>query len=104
MHSVAAALLGALLVRCVTATTPSAGCGKAPQLITSSAATTPLSMTVNGTSRKYYVKLPHNYVQDHPYRLMLTLHARGGNAQQVTAGTNGYLPWYGMPDVVNEYV
>ncbi|KAH8891721.1 carbohydrate esterase family 1 protein [Thozetella sp. PMI_491] len=88
----------------VSAAQPSPGCGNAPKLITTAAASTPLSLTSNSKSRQFYVKLPEPYVKDHPYRLILTLHALGGNAQQVTVGTGGYLPWYGMPALVNDSV
>ncbi|KAI0536207.1 carbohydrate esterase family 1 protein [Xylaria digitata] len=81
---------------------PSPGCGNAPKLITPDAAKTPLTLTSNSKTRQYYVKMPSSYDKDHPYRLILTLHALGGNAQQVTVGTGGYLPWYGMPDMVND--
>ncbi|KAK4034296.1 Alpha/Beta hydrolase protein [Parachaetomium inaequale] len=86
----------------VTAAKPSSGCGNAPKLITSAAATTPLTLTSNGKTRQYYVKLPENYDNSHPYRLIFTLHALGGNAQQVTVGTGGYLPWYGIPTLAND--
>lgn len=88
----------------VFAAQPSPGCGKAPNLITAAAASTPLTLSVNSKTRQFYVKLPQPYDKDHPYRLILTLHALGGNAQQVTAGTGGYLPWYGMPAQVNDTV
>ncbi|KAH6840584.1 Alpha/Beta hydrolase protein [Chaetomium sp. MPI-CAGE-AT-0009] len=97
----AAALVVAAL-RGVTAATPSTGCGNAPKLITDAAATTPLKLTSNGKNREFYVKLPQNYDNSHPYRLIFTLHALGGNAQQVTVGTGGYLPWYGIPALAND--
>ncbi|KAI0166981.1 carbohydrate esterase family 1 protein [Hypoxylon sp. FL1284] len=90
------------LVSEVLATTPSPGCGNAPTVITPGAASTPLTLQSGNRQRQYYVKMPDSYDQDHPYRLILTLHALGGNAQQVTVGQGGYLPWYGMPDMVND--
>ncbi|KAH6631095.1 Alpha/Beta hydrolase protein [Chaetomium sp. MPI-SDFR-AT-0129] len=96
-HLLPAAALLTTSLHPVTATTPSPGCGNAPQLITPSASTTPLTITSNGKSREFYVLLPDNYDNTHPYRLILTLHALGGNAQQVTVGEGGYLPWYGIP-------
>nr|AEP33617.1 feruloyl esterase A2 [Chrysosporium lucknowense] len=102
-------LLGRLIVatvaitvaslRGVTAATPSPGCGKTPTLITDGSATTPLTLTSNGKTRRFYVKLPDDYDNSHPYRLIFALHALGGTAQQVTTGTGGYLPWYGIPDL-----
>lgn len=88
----------------VSAATPSTGCGKAPTLITPGAASTPLTLSHNGKTRQYYVKMPANYDQTNPYRLILTLHALMGTAQQVTVGAGGYLPWYGLPDQVNDTV
>ena len=88
----------------VSAAKPSPGCGNDPKLITPVAETTPLTMTVNNTTRKYYVKLPANYDKNHPYRFIFTLHALGGTAQQVTVGTGGYLAWYGLPPLVNDTV
>ncbi|XXH04589.1 hypothetical protein Hte_011006 [Hypoxylon texense] len=88
----------------VSASTPSTGCGKAPTLITPDAASTPLTLSHNNKQRQYYVKLPADYDQNHPYRLVFTLHALMGTAKQVTAGTDGYLPWYGLPDQMNDTV
>jgi poly(3-hydroxybutyrate) depolymerase len=85
-----------------TAAKPSSGCGNTPKLITKEADTTPLTLTSNGKTRQYYVKLPDNYDNNHAYRLIFTLHALGGNAQQVTVGTGGYLPWYGLPALAND--
>jgi len=81
---------------------PSSGCGNTPKLVTATSTTTPLTMTVNSKSRQYFVKLPQNYDKNHPYRLIYTLHALGGTASQVVAGTGGYLPWYGIPALVND--
>ena len=92
------ALTGALAAKA------SPGCGKAPKLVTPDASKTPINVTVGGRSRSYYVKLPDAYDNKHPYRLIFTLHALGGTAQQVTVGTGGYLPWYGMPSLINDTV
>ena len=83
---------------------PSAGCGNAPKLVTSAAASTPLTLTSNGKTRQYYVKLPEGYDNKHQYRLILTLHALGGNGQLVTVGQGGYLPWYGLPSLINDTI
>lgn len=81
---------------------PSSGCGNAPKLVLS--ATSQLNTTVNSKARSYYVKLPDNYDKNHPYRLIFTLHALGGNAGQVVSGTGGYYAWYGLPAIVNDTV
>ncbi|KAK3385924.1 Alpha/Beta hydrolase protein [Podospora didyma] len=81
---------------------PSPGCGSAPKLISSASTSTPLKLTVSSKSREFFVKLPDNYNASHPYRLVLTLHALGGTAQAVIAGTGGYIPWYGLPPLAND--
>ncbi|KAL2152741.1 hypothetical protein VTH82DRAFT_5926 [Thermothelomyces myriococcoides] len=88
-------------LRGVAAATPSSGCGKTPTLITDGSASTPLTLTSNGKQRQFYVKLPDDYDNSHPYRLIFTLHALGGTAEQVISGTGGYLPWYGIPDLAS---
>jgi poly(3-hydroxybutyrate) depolymerase len=101
----AVALLFSTIVNCALAAKASPGCGNAPKLVVpDNASKTPLSMTVNNKARQYYVKLPQNYDNKHPYRLIFTLHALGGTAEQVIAGTGGYLPWYGLPSLINDTV
>ncbi|TPX15227.1 uncharacterized protein E0L32_004785 [Thyridium curvatum] len=100
--NIAVLLTGA--IRHAVAGTPSAGCGKAPKLVTPAAASTPLTLTSGGKTRQFFVKLPDNYDNAHQYRLIFTLHALGGNGQQVTVGQGGYLPWYGLPPLVNDTI
>lgn len=83
---------------------PSSGCGNTPKLVTANSSTTPLNMTVNSKSRQYFVKLPQNYDKNHLYRLIYTLHALAGTASEVVAGTDGYLPWYGLPPLVKDTI
>ncbi|KAK4652693.1 hypothetical protein QC762_501000 [Podospora pseudocomata] len=80
---------------------PSPGCGKTPALVTSSSTTTPLRITSNNKQREFFVRLPQNYNSSTPHRLIFTLHALGGTAQQVIAGQGGYLPYYGLPPLAN---
>ncbi|KAK7975744.1 Rhodanese-like domain-containing protein [Apiospora arundinis] len=87
-----AAVATSLLAQTASAAS-SAGCGKAPTLT----GTSPYSLTVNNKQRQYYIKLPPSYNNTHPYKLIFTFHALGGQASQVVAGTGGYLPWYGLP-------
>jgi len=83
--------------------TPSAGCGKAPKVITAAAAAAPgLTLTSGGKSRQYFVKLPTNYDNAHPYRLILTLHALGGSGSQIALGGSG--SYYGLPPLVNDTI
>lgn len=78
----------------------STGCGNTPKLITAGAATTPLTLAVN----QYYVKMPQSFDKDYPCRIILSLHALGGNAQQVADGSGGYLPRYGLPALITDTV
>jgi len=76
---------------------PSSGCGKAPALTAGNH-----SLVVNGTNRWYLLKLPEDYKNTQPYRLVFTLHAKGGNAGQVADGKGGYISWYGLPPLIND--
>lgn len=82
----------------------SSGCNKTPKLISSASTTTPIRITSGNRNREFFVRLPPNYDSSHPYRLILTLHALGGQASQVVAGTSGYLPFYGLPPLVTDNV
>ncbi|KAI0100369.1 carbohydrate esterase family 1 protein [Nemania sp. FL0031] len=89
-------------MRGVVAAKPSSGCGNTPTLTGGSS--TAHNLTVNGKSRSFFLGVPEDYDQDHPYRLIFTLHALGGTASQVVAGTGGYYAWYGIPPLVNDTV
>ena len=69
----------------VLAAKPSAGCGKTPTLTAGNH-----TLTVNSKERWYLLKLPENYSNSHPYRLIFTLHAAGGNSSMVADGVGGY--------------
>lgn len=83
------------------ALTPSKGCTKttAPAIASGNQ-----TLTINAKPRWYLLNPPKSYTAAVPHRLVFTLHAMGGNADQVRAGTGGYLPWYGLPalDVASE--
>ncbi|KAK4239297.1 Alpha/Beta hydrolase protein [Achaetomium macrosporum] len=81
---------------------PSPGCGKTPTL--SGGTNVAHKLTVNNKGRQFYVNVPADYDKNHPYRLIFTLHALGGTASQVVAGTSGYYAWYGIPPLVNDTV
>ncbi|KAK0610923.1 Alpha/Beta hydrolase protein, partial [Immersiella caudata] len=81
---------------------PSPGCGTTPKLITSASERTALTITSNNKRREFFVRLPPNYNNTHPYRFVFTLHALGGNAGQVVAGTSGYVPYYGLSSLIND--
>jgi len=100
MLSTALLLLGA--AQPILGAKPSPGCGKAPKIVTPAAASPPgLSITSGGAARQYFVKLPANYDNTHPYRLIFTMHAVGGSGQQISSGANAY---YGLPSLINDTV
>ncbi len=86
---------------------PSTGCGKAPTLKSSPDTTINYnSVTVNGTARRYILRLPANYDNSHPYRLILSYHWATGSASQVfnchTEGIDCYTtqsPFFGQWDL-----
>src|SRR3569833_3258312 len=80
---------------------PSPGCVTATKLVTPDPTKTPKTIMINSKASQYYVKIPDNYQIAHPYRLIIAIHAPGGNAQQVTVGTGGYQPRNGQPDLEN---
>ncbi len=59
----------------------SAGCGKAPTDITSSQYNNgkTISITVNGSQRRYILNVPTNYDNTKPYKLVLAVHQLNGN-------------------------
>jgi poly(3-hydroxybutyrate) depolymerase len=79
----------------------SAGCGK-----TLAIKNQRYSMTVNGKSRSYIMKIPDNYNNTHPYRLIFTWHQLGGSAQKIVDGEDinhgGALPYYGLEAIANK--
>ncbi|KAK1753324.1 Alpha/Beta hydrolase protein [Echria macrotheca] len=78
----------------------SAGCGKEPTIKSQQ-----YTMTVNGKSRQYIMKLPDRYDKDTPHKLIFTWHQRGGSAQKIVNGENinqgGALPYYGLNALAN---
>ncbi|MFC6081660.1 lectin [Sphaerisporangium aureirubrum] len=77
---------------------PTAGCGKAPTLRSGSQ-----SITSNGKNRSFILRIPDNYNNATPYRLIFGFHWNGGTANDVdSGGTSGY-PWsyYGLRALSN---
>jgi poly(3-hydroxybutyrate) depolymerase len=78
----------------------SAGCGKTPTMRSQQ-----YSMNVNGKNRNYIMKVPNNYNNTRPYRLIFTWHQLGGSAQKIVNGENpnagGALPYYGLEAISN---
>ncbi|EAQ88639.1 hypothetical protein CHGG_05258 [Chaetomium globosum CBS 148.51] len=74
------------------AATSSSGCGKTPF----SSGTK--SVTVNGKQRQFIVRVPSNYDQSKPYKLIFAFHWVGGTMQDVSSGGTDKELWsyYGM--------
>ncbi len=77
----------------------SAGCGTNRTLQNGSH-----NINVDGTNRSYILRVPDNYNNETPYRLIFAYHWRSGNANQVASGGNGGStedPFYGLWDLAN---
>jgi poly(3-hydroxybutyrate) depolymerase len=70
-----------------------AGCGKAPTLTSGTH-----SIQSSGQNRSYILRVPANYDNNHPYRLIFGFHWVGGTANDVdSGGTDGYnWSYYGL--------
>ncbi|WNZ07138.1 ricin-type beta-trefoil lectin domain protein [Streptomyces sp. 11x1] len=76
----------------------SAGCGKPPTLSSG-----PRSIQSSGKTRNYILRVPADYDNNRPYRLVFGFHWNGGTAGDVdSGGTSGY-PWsyYGLRALSN---
>jgi poly(3-hydroxybutyrate) depolymerase len=77
---------------------PTAGCGQTPTLRSGTQ-----SITTSGKNRSYILRIPDNYNNTNPYRLIFGFHWNGGTANDVdSGGTSGY-PWsyYGLRALSN---
>ena len=71
-----------------------AGCGKARGLQNGR-----INLNVNGLNRSYILRVPDNYNNQNPYRLIIGYHWLNGDATQVANGGNGSAtetPYYGL--------
>ncbi|WP_346265738.1 hydrolase [Streptomyces griseorubiginosus] len=76
-----------------------AGCGKAPGLASGTH-----TLTVNGKSRSFILRVPDTYDQNHAYRLVFGFHWLGGSATDVSTGRtveNGTWAYYGLQRLAN---
>lgn len=77
--------------------TQSAGCGKSRTLMNGRR-----SIQSGGMNREYILRVPDDYDNNHPYRLVMAYHWLNGNANQVAEGGNGGStddPYYGLWDL-----
>jgi poly(3-hydroxybutyrate) depolymerase len=72
---------------------PSSGCGKTPTLKSGRQ-----SISVNGTTRDYMIKIPTDYNNTHPYPLVFAFHWNGGSMNDVDGGGSSGYSWsyYGL--------
>jgi len=78
----------------------SAGCGKTSNLKTGKA----LSFTPSGgQARTYNLRIPDDYKNDTPYRLIVSIHWLNGTANNVSDGNSGATnkPYYGIWELAN---
>jgi poly(3-hydroxybutyrate) depolymerase len=75
-----------------------AGCGKAPGLNSGSH-----TIQSSGQSRSFIVRVPANYNNNTPYRLIFAFHWRGGTMNDVSSGGTSGAAWsyYGMQEQSN---
>ena len=71
----------------------SAGCGKAATLTSGSR-----TIQSGGQSRSYMLRIPDNYDNSHPYRLIFAYHWNGGTMQDIDGGGTTGAAWsyYGL--------
>ena len=71
----------------------SAGCGKAATLTSGSR-----TIQSGGQSRSYILRIPDNYDNSHPYRLIFAYHWNGGTMQDIDGGGTTGAAWsyYGL--------
>jgi poly(3-hydroxybutyrate) depolymerase len=96
---VASLLLFLVSFDAVLAAKPSLGCGKTTTFASGNHTT-----TVNSKQRWYLTKLPDNYNNTHPHRLIFTFHGLADNGATVANGEKAYLPWFGLPPLANDDV
>lgn len=73
---------------------PSAGCGKAPTLTSGTR-----NIQSNGQNRSYILRIPDNYDNTRPYKLIFGFHWLGGTANDVATGNlqpGGGWAYYGL--------
>jgi poly(3-hydroxybutyrate) depolymerase len=75
------------------AAAPTAGCGQAPTLTSGTH-----TISSSGQNRSYILRIPANYDNNRPYRLIFGMHWLGGTANDVdSGGSDGYnWSYYGL--------
>ncbi|MFG1997523.1 RICIN domain-containing protein [Spirillospora sp. NPDC048911] len=75
------------------------GCGSAPTLTSGT-----YTIQSSGQSRSFILRVPSNYNNTHPYRLIFAFHWRGGTAGDVASGGTSGSAWsyYGQQEQSND--
>nr|WP_255643565.1 RICIN domain-containing protein [Actinoplanes polyasparticus] len=76
----------------------SSGCGKAPTLASGT-----YTIQSGGKSRQFILRVPANYNNSQPYRLIFGFHWRGGTMQEISSGGTSGAAWsyYGQQEQSN---
>ncbi len=76
----------------------SSGCGKTPTLKSGKQ-----TIQVGGQNREFMIRIPDNYNNTHPYRLVFAFHWRGGSMTDVDGGGSSGIAWsyYGLREQAN---
>ncbi|AVT28164.1 glycosyl hydrolase [Plantactinospora sp. BC1] len=74
------------------------GCGRAPTLSSGTH-----TIQSNGKSRSFILRIPANYNNTNPYRLIFAFHWRGGTMQEISSGGTSGAAWsyYGQQEQSN---
>ncbi|MDG4828225.1 RICIN domain-containing protein [Solwaraspora sp. WMMD1047] len=96
-----AGLVGVRLVAAAADTVPlaaTAGCGRAPGLNSGTH-----TIQSSGQNRSFILRVPANYNNNNPYRLIFAFHWRGGTMNDVSSGGSSGSVWsyYGMQEQSN---
>jgi len=75
-----------------------AGCGRNPTLVNGTN-----NISVGGVNRSFILRIPANYTNTTPYRLIFAFHWRGGTMNDVASGGSSGSAWsyYGMQEQSN---
>ncbi|MDI6103356.1 cellulose binding domain-containing protein [Actinoplanes sp. NEAU-A12] len=96
--AVSAGMSGTASAADVAAAAPTSGCGKTPTLRSGTH-----TMQSNGKSRSFILRIPGNYQNTNPHRLIFAFHWRGGTAGEIDSGGTSGAAWsyYGQAEQSN---
>ncbi|GAA1266036.1 RICIN domain-containing protein [Sphaerisporangium rubeum] len=98
LSSGSAATTGTAKAASAAALAGTAGCGKNPTLTSGTR-----NITTSGKNRQYILRIPANYNNNNPYRLIIGLHWLNGNMNDVDTGGSAGASWayYGQRQLSN---